>query len=123
MPILPWAEWEDFQAGMYAPEFTPEHVQAAAALLSDPDEFFEVAREMVRAWPAAAHHNLDKLWTGRNAWVGQASCLYAYNCPSAATRLAWGTLTLEQQRTANRIAERVRIEREQADVSQTLFAV
>lgn len=121
--MFPWLNWEDFQAGLYRVDYTNDHVAAAARLLSDPDEFLEVASEMVRAWTTAAHHNLKNMWTGRNAWIGQASCLYAYNAPGIATRLAWGTLTLDQQRAANRVAEQVRIEREQRHVGQTLFAV
>lgn len=121
--MFPWIDWEDFQAGMYRLDYTALDVKAAELLLGNPDEFHEVAREMVRAWPIAAHHNLKNMWTGRNAWVGQASCLYAYNVPSIATREAWGRLTLDQQRAANAVADRVRIEREQGDVRQTLFAL
>jgi hypothetical protein len=119
--MFPWIKWEDFQAGMYRREFETVHVADAAALLSNPDEFAEVANEMVRAWPIAAHHNLKNMWTGRNAWIGQASALYAYDAPAIATRLAWGTLSLDQQRAANAIAEAVRIRREQDNVRQALF--
>jgi len=121
--MFPWTKWEDFQAGMYDLTYTAEQVLAAASLLSDVDEFHEVATEMVRAWPIAAHHNLKNMWTGRNAWIGQASALYAYGVPNIATRIAWGTLNLDQQRAANSVAERVRIEREQRHVGQTLFAL
>jgi hypothetical protein len=121
--MFPWLKWEDFQAGLYRLDYDNTHVAHAARLLADPDEFREVAREMVQAWPTSAHHNLKNMWTGRNAWVGQASALYAYNSPGIATRIAWGTLTLDQQRTANGVAEQVRIEREQRHVGQTLFAV
>lgn len=118
-----WIEWEDYQNGMYRPDYTPEHVAMSAELLGSPDDFREVAREMIRAWPGSAIHNLRNMWTGRNAWVGQASCLYAHNAPAIATREAWGTLTLDQQRAANQIADRARIEWEQDNGSQTLFTV
>jgi hypothetical protein len=121
--MAPWVTWEDYLEGMYWPQWTSDHVCSSEDLLADPDLFLEVAREMVRMWPVAAYHNLRNMWSGRNAWVGQASCLYAHGAPAGATRAAWGTLTIDQQRAANAIAERVRIEWEQRDVSQTLFAV
>jgi hypothetical protein len=121
--MKPWSDWEDWQAGLYWPNFTAEHVTHSERLLGDCDEFLEVAREVTRMWPTAAYHNLRNMWTGRNAWVGQASCLYAHGAPGAATRAAWGALTLDQQRDANKVAELVRIEWEQSNVRQTLFAV
>lgn len=118
-----WSEWEDFNAGMYYSTYTPTHVAAARDLLADPDAFFETAREMVREWPNAAIQNLRYMWTGRNAWVGQASCTYSVGAPAVATREAWGTLALDQQRDANAVAMRVRTEWERDGVSQTLFAI
>lgn len=118
-----WTDWEDFAAGLYSATYRAGHVTASASLLANPDAFYETAREMIREWPNAAHHNLRNLWTGRNAWVGQASCLYAVGSPATATREAWGTLTLLQQAAANAAAKAVRIEWEVPDVRQTLFAV
>lgn len=117
------SDWEDWKAGLYFPTYTTEHVTASVCLLADPDAFFETAREMVREWPHSATHNLRNMWTGRNAWVGQASCLYAHGSPAAATREAWGRLTLPQQTAANATARAVRDEWEVSDVSQTLFVV
>lgn len=116
-----WNRWEDWLAGMYGTESTVANVRAARGLLCDPDAFMEAAREMVREWPTAAVHNLTHLWTGRNAWVGQATCCYSLNITGTATREAWGSMTLDQQRAANEVATQVRIEWERRDV-QTLFA-
>jgi hypothetical protein len=120
---MSWCDWEDFAAGMYATGCDAGQVTASALLLGDPDAFHEAAREMVREWPASAHHNLHNMWTGRNAWVGQATCCYSLGSPAQATRDAWGTLTLDQQRAANAVAVAVRIEWEARDVGQTLFTV
>ena len=78
---------------------------------------------MVRAWPIAARQNLEHMWSGRKAWIGQASCLYAHNAPRLATCEAWGTLTLDEQRAANQTAGRIQTERERSNVGQTLFDV
>lgn len=103
-----WRSWEDYTAGMFEPTADPERITAAARLLGDPDQFFEAATEMIREWPHAAIHNLAHLWTGRNAWVGQATCCYSLDATGVETRLAWGQLSNEQQRRANRVAVSVR---------------
>lgn len=118
---MTWDEWEDYLAGMYVADFTAQHVADSLALLRHPGHFHETAREMVREWSAAAVHNLRNMWTGRNAWVGQASCLYAHGAPGAATRAAWGALALDEQRAANAVAVEVRTEWERRNVGQTLF--
>lgn len=117
----PWQLWEDWIAGMYVTTATAEHEAASLELLTDPDQFREVAREMVRCWPVSAHHNLVNMWTGRRAWIGQASCLYSVNSPGVGTRAAWGRMTLEEQRAANVTADDVLEEWKRNNVGQTLF--
>lgn len=102
-----WSNWEDWRAGLYAPTVTDEQVADSARLLANPDHFLEVARELLREWPNAATHNLIHMWTGRRAWIGQASCMYAHGATAASTRVAWGHLTNGQQRIANTIADQV----------------
>ena len=46
--IQPWNDWEDYLAGLY--ENRPvreEMVQSSVTLLSDSDQFYEVALEML----------------------------------------------------------------------------
>ena len=121
---MPWSDWEDYNAGLYATTFSPTGEAASLALLCSPEAFREAAREMVREWPNAARHNLAHMWSGRNAWVGQATCCYAHQATAVETRQAWGRMSNEQQRAANLVARDVRAEWEkgQAD-AQTLFAV
>lgn len=117
----PWQTWEDWIAGMYSPESSCVQVQRSRAVLVDPDQFREVAREMVRAWPVSAYHNLVNMWTGRRAWIGQASCLYSVQSPAVATREAWGLMTLDEQRAANAVADAVLLDWKRDNVGQTLF--
>lgn len=105
---MPWDEWEDYQSGMYEPAARPEIVQAAAALLADETAFYEAAREMLREWPVSARQNQQHMWSGRNAWLGQASCCYSVGATGAETRTAWGTLSNSQQSAANAVAIAVR---------------
>lgn len=118
-----WTEWEDYSAGLYLPAWTQEHVAASLGLLSDPGQFHEVAREMIREWPAAAWQNLRHMWSGRNAWLGQAACLYCHQAPGGATRAAWGQMSNTSQRAANEVARVVRAEWERSDDAETLFAL
>lgn len=117
-----WSEWEDFQHGMYSPSRDLRRVEAARGMLVDTEQFRECATEMVRAWPNAATHNLTSIWTGRRAWLGQATCCYSIGASSVDTRQAWGTLTNGEQRAANAVADDVITtwRREMHD-AQTLF--
>lgn len=122
--MTPWTEWEDWKGGMYALRpIDPEIVERSRALLSSPDQFLEVAIEMVRAWPAAATHNLVLLKSGRAAWVGQASCCYSVFATSGETRRAWGLISTTDQVCANAVAAQVidGFRREVVGGAETLF--
>jgi hypothetical protein len=108
--IAPWIEWEDWQAGLYSAGTDPDRVADSARLLRDPGAFKEAAREMFREWPTAPRQTLKHMWSGRNAWVGQAACCYAHGATAADTRAAWGTLNNTDQVVANAVARQVRIE-------------
>jgi hypothetical protein len=106
--MKPFDHWEDYGAGMYAQRLDPDHIESAAGLLRDPEAFAEAASEMLREWPVAALQNIHHMWSGRNAWVGQATCCYSVGATSAETRAAWGLLTNNEQRAANSVAQSVR---------------
>lgn len=112
---MTWDDWEDWLAGMYEPTNSEDWL-AAARLLRDPDQFREAAREMIREWPHATRHNLGHMWSGRNAWVGQATCCYSLGLTAADTRRAWGTMSLGDQWTANQVARDIRAEWERTQV-------
>lgn len=121
---MAWSSWEDWNAGLYA-QHKPDTAQVfeSRALLCDPDEFIEVAREMVRAWPNSARQNLHHMWSGRRAWLGQASCCYSRGSSAGETRQAWGLMTDADQRTANAVAGIVieEFHKEVIDGAETLF--
>lgn len=119
-----WDHWEDYQHGLYRPVLDAARSELSLALLRDPGYFEEVSREMLREWPNSARHNLTHMWSGRNAWIGQASCCYAHGATSADTRAAWGLLTNAEQIAANSVARAVRFvwERGEHD-AQTALAL
>ncbi len=103
-----YKHWEDFKAGMYGlPSVTDETatVELAAKLLKYPDGFFKVASEMINEWPVSALVNLSNRSRNRQAWIGQASCAFAFKSAEHQTKLAWHTLTIEQQDAANSVAD------------------
>ena len=104
----PYTEWEDYAAGMFDPSATAGMSDDAAALLKDPDRFYDAAVEMLREWPVAAAEHLASA-RGRmyHPWIGSAACCYATGATQEATRLAWRTLTESQQSDANAVADRV----------------
>ncbi len=105
---MAWSEWEDFAAGLYASTSDADLQAECRALLADEDCFREAAVEMLREWPEAARHNLVRLVSGKNAWLGQATCCYSLGASAQTVRDAWGTLTNDEQRAANRVAVEVR---------------
>ncbi len=121
---MPWSEWEDYKAGLYAPTSSALAGAASLALLCDPDQFRETAREMLREWPNATVQNIRHMWSGRNAWIGQATCCYAHGATSLDTRDAWGQMSNDQQRAANLVAREVRDEWERGNHdAEALFVV
>lgn len=108
MTITPWHEWEDWCAGLYATgAVDSEKVKASMSLLADVERFRETALEMIVEWPISATHNIHYLWTGKRAWIGQASCCYSHNATAQETREAWGLLTNEIRTAANDVADYV----------------
>lgn len=104
----PYWLWED--ALMYHPadkDTRGEQVNHAIKLLSDPKHFEMVARWMILAFPYACEHNLTNPAMNKIAYIGQASCYYAYGVKEEETREAWRYLTEEQRERANQTAQRV----------------
>lgn len=121
---MPFDTWEDWNAGMYLARLDLDMAVAARGLLCDQEAFREAATEMLREWPTAAHQNLAHMQSGRNAWVGQATCCYSLGATAAETRQAWGMMSNTDQTKANETARRVRSIWEKGDRdAQTSFAV
>ena len=121
----PWETWEDYAAGFYKSSIPiAMHVADSLELLTDPERFLDTAKEMMDHWTNSVVHNLVYMCSGQNAWIGQASCLYAHGAPPSATRKAWGKMTGTQQETANAVAAKARQEWEGVRCGcETLFEI
>lgn len=123
----PYTAWEDWRAGMWQqPTDVTADMERAAQILADPAVFHPAARAMLREWPNAAEHNLTDMAQNRRSWVGQATCCHLAGVPEQATRLAWWTLTVEEQYAANMAADRAVAEwqrEREFDRTPTLFVI
>jgi hypothetical protein len=102
--------WEDYINDMYdlpEKEDEEEYVLSAIKMLSDTDLFLETCKEVLINWTISSKVNLTNTGCNRKAWLGQATCSYKYKVPEVCTRIAWSRLTIEQQDSANRIAEKI----------------
>lgn len=59
---------------------------------------------VVLEWPVSCENALTDYGLNRKAWVGHAACAFYMQCPEDITRKAWGYLTDEQRKMANRRA-------------------
>lgn len=59
---------------------------------------------VISEWPISCENALTDYSLNRKAWVGHAACAMYMQCPEDITRKAWGLLTDEQRKMANRRA-------------------
>lgn len=104
---MTWTTWEDWRAGMYDNRLDARQIEASRRLLAG-QEFGDAASAMLTSWPVAARQNLYYMWSGRNAWVGHATCAHRHGSTKMETCAAWGQLTSAQQDRANVTAARSR---------------
>jgi len=103
----PYTEWEEWQAGMYDLDVQPRQVQYAAALLADTSKLESAMIKVTQEFPNSTHHHLTATNENRKAWMGQAACFLAAGAADDATKSAWWTLTDDQRKAANDVADRV----------------
>ncbi len=79
----------------------------AQSLLCNSELFEITSQKMVDAWPFAAEANLTNRSRNRQAWIGQATCCFAYGSAEHQTKEAWHQLTSQEQAAANLAADKV----------------
>jgi len=104
-----YTEWEDFKNGMYDTDNGNynELLSDAILLLSDEKSFYETALKVIESWVVSTKENLTNINSNRRAWIGQASCCFAYGVPEIITRDAWALLTDVQRYNANKVADKI----------------
>jgi hypothetical protein len=105
----PYTKWEDAANGMYK-RFDSETrsfmLQNAVDFTGDHALYGEYMEKVTSCWPVSCEHNLSaRGGVNRKAWIGHAACCLALGIPEDVTREAWGKLTAEQRRKANKQAE------------------
>lgn len=105
-----YQDLEEFHAGMWRIVRGSERkrcVDAAATLMKANADFGDAMRQAVRLWPKSCEANLTAEAVNRIAWLGHAGCCVGAQSPEEATRVAWHTLTPQEQDAANRTADEV----------------
>lgn len=101
--------WEDYHAGMYdeSKDGRTERVKKAAEILGSPSVCREAMEKVVSEWKFATEYNLSNAEINRKAWLGQAACSCYAGIHEDETREAWGIMTDDQRKEANRIAAEI----------------
>lgn len=102
-----YKNWEDWQNGMWRkhdPEQEQELINDAVLCLLNPEPSMN---RVIKEWPECTKVNLTNNSQNKKSWLGQAACCIEYSVPEKLTRIAWGTLTKNQQNNANKIAKEI----------------
>lgn len=100
---------EEYQSNMWKacpPVEREKFIEEARALMISHDDFHAAMMQAVEDWPFSCEANLTAPTINHQAWIGHAGCAIAVGSPEDMTRLAWRTLTKEQQDLANAAADR-----------------
>lgn len=69
------------------------------------DNFEAAMKRVVDEWANSCEASLTASSVNHQAWMGHAGCAINHNAPEDITRLAWRTLTQDQQDLANQAAD------------------
>lgn len=81
-------------------------IEASAELMKEADSFEIACRRAIDEWPNSAEANLTASVINHQAWIGHAACCINHGASEDLTRLAWRTLSKEEQDAANAAADR-----------------
>jgi hypothetical protein len=101
---------EEYKAGMWRNVSAGERqsfIDAAAGLMKDSIRFKSAMIGAMNNWPNSFENSLTSSSINGIAFLGYCGCCYAVNSPEDLTRLAWHTLSTDQQDEANRVAGKV----------------
>lgn len=108
---------EEYAAGMWSTVTGVDreyYIQQAADLMRHPEKFKTAMRRALKEWPNSCEATMTAQAINHQAWLGHAGCFLATGSPEETTRLGWHRLSMEQQVEANRAADTVIIEWEEA---------
>lgn len=93
-----------------------EYAEKAANIMREPDVFQHAMRWVLKQWPLSCEHNLSAKSINRQAWLGHAGCYLSSGSPEECTRAGWWMLDQDEQSEANRVAQEVIEEWENAQI-------
>ena len=99
---------EEFHAGLWKIIHGDERqllLEKAIKFTGDADLYGEYMMRVLDDWPISCEHNLSCQDMNRQAWIGHAATCIATGCPEDITRIAWHSLSKEQQDKANAKAD------------------
>lgn len=103
-----WEKCEEYKTDMWrtVPIEKRDDLQVQSRqLMIEHDSFEYVCKMVVDSWPFSCEAALTASTMNHQAWIGHAACAFNHNAPEDITRLAWRTLTKEQQDLANKAAD------------------
>ncbi len=102
-----YQEWEEVAFNMWGEVADKQQaVSRAIVFTGDDDKYGHYMMRVVYEWPVSCENALTDLSINRKAWIGHAAVALALNIPENITRIAWGSLSYEQQLLANKKASR-----------------
>jgi len=101
----PVEDWEEIQYNMWGVVNDRSlYLQNAIEFTGNWELYGDHMDLVVQEWPVSCENALTDHSLNRKAWVGHAACALYMQCPEDITRKAWGYLTDEQRKMANRRA-------------------
>lgn len=97
-----WGMWRNVPA-----EYRKFYIDRAAELMRQTARFRAAMLAASEQWPYSCEHNLTAKSMNRRAWLGHAGTCLAVDSPEDLTRLAWHTLTTDEQILADAAADEV----------------
>ena len=108
----PYQVWEGYLNGMYEPckEGRNERIETAKQLLTNTEKLRESMTKVTNEWVNETEQVLSDLSINHRAWLGQSACNIYGGCKEDETREAWGLITENQRKAANKVADTVDIQ-------------
>lgn len=104
-----WERCEEYKSNMWKviPIHERDDAQENSRNFMIEHDAFEIAcMRVVDEWPFSCEAALSASTMNHQAWIGHAACALNHGAPEDITRLAWRTLSQEQQDLANAAADR-----------------
>lgn len=92
------------------PRNRDDMLKRAIEFTADCERYGAAMMRVISEWPISCEQNLTNLSQNRKAWIGHAACALEMEFSECVVREAWGYLTDDQRRRANRKAKEAILE-------------